>query len=1104
MTAQVVVYSGPTGSGKTARALVPYLKALRSQPPQSVLWLAPTGRAAAALRSRLLAEGLPGCFAPGATTFERLVQSAVRYASYPVRPLDALRRRRLVRQLIDQRLAEERLVFFRPLAELGGLVELVCGTISGLKRREIWPARYRQLCEARGMTERDTELLDLYQAYQQTLADNRLFDPEGLLWVAKQAIQQGQWTPLERLRVVVADGFSDFSGSQHDILEQFVRVCDTLVVTLPLEQGSPRPDLWTTPAATLEELRRRHPQLEHTPLERPQQPAWPAMAHLEATLFGNPRQATPAPDTTGLEILAASRQLGEIELVGARIRRLLTEGCPRSGGQPVSPGEIAVVFRTLGGDTAPLVREVFGRHGIPLALESTVALERVPALAALLGLMRLVVEDWPFRRLLSVLTSGYFRPDWSEWNAGETPLAVERAVRSLQVPRGRSELLEQLREEELSGGSGSLSATVEDGKGGQAAHATQGSIALRVMTRLAQVLDELPRRATLRQWASAWQRLAVRTGLWDVLAREPVAEQEAWNLAMESLKADEVLFGWMRQTPPELDRAAALASLEEVLANVPLPSDGDESGRVRVLSATSVRGLHVPYLFVAGLAEKSFPQSHHTNPLDNPLDEAEADGRDDPQAKHYREEMLLFYQVLTRATRQLTLSYPALDEAAQPLAPSPYLDEVEQACGVGTIVRTEVPDLTPIPRDEFPQTPSEFRIKALANALAGDSRLMATLVQHESSPGLAENLLAGIRLVRQRQQADRFGPAEGMLQGPAARLSCAEAFGPRRVFSATELEHYAYCPFRYFVDRVLRLRPLDDLELEIDYLARGQIVHEALALFHEQVNRAYQGPTSPASLPPEEYGRLVDETVQTLFGRHGEGTVRAAMEEIDRRLWTQWIEAYRQQHAAYDALWQECDQRPVPTAFEVSFGLPNGSGGLSTEQPLELPCADGPVRISGRIDRIDLARIAGQLVFNIIDCKSGASARFSLDKVANGTLLQLPLYALAVEELMLVGQKALPWQAGYWELQGEGFKPKNALEMHTCREGRVEPAPEWESIRATVVETVGALVATMRDGQFPVFSTDEHCTGRCPMKTICRINQIRSLEKQWQATDGQD
>ena len=50
------------------------------------------------------------------------------------------------------------------------------------------------------------------------------------------------------------------------------------------------------------------------------------MAHVERTVFSNPRTMTPAPDTAGLEILAGGRQIGEIELIGRRIKRLLLEG----------------------------------------------------------------------------------------------------------------------------------------------------------------------------------------------------------------------------------------------------------------------------------------------------------------------------------------------------------------------------------------------------------------------------------------------------------------------------------------------------------------------------------------------------------------------------------------------------------------------------------------------------------------------------------------------------------------------------------------------------------------------------------------------------------
>ena len=59
--------------------------------------------------------------------------------------------------------------------------------------------------------------------------------------------------------------------------------------------------------------------------------------------------------------------------------------------------------------------------------------------------------------------------------------------------------------------------------------------------------------------------------------------------------------------------------------------------------------------------------------------------------------MLLFYEAVTRATRRLWLSYPALDAAAQQLSPSPYLQEVERACGPGRIARCEQTDLSPVP-----------------------------------------------------------------------------------------------------------------------------------------------------------------------------------------------------------------------------------------------------------------------------------------------------------------------------------------------------------------------------------------------------------------------
>ena len=1113
MTARVTAIMGPARCGKTTRMLERYRRALVEQPPESTLWLAPTWRAAASIRDRLLTSHLRGCFSPSVMTFDRFAEAVLEASPVPVRPLNRLGKRQLVRRLLDDELAAGRLRHFGPIARTGGLVDLICDFIRELKRLDVWPDRFRQACHARGMTDKDTEVLAVYEAYQRCLTEHALYDAEGRFWSARSQLREGRRGPFERLQLVVVDGFSDFTPPEHEILKILAGWVEELLITLALEPGPRRTDLFGKPLGTLAELRRRHPGLVDEQLARPPQPDWPVMAHLEAGLFDNPRHARPAADTSGAEILAASQQLGEIELIGAYIKRLLVAGDAHSGGRPVRPGDVAVVFRSPA-DADPLVREVFGKLGIPFALESGQSLDRSTALAALVGLVRLDVDDWPFRDLLAVLAGNYFQPDWPECHDGKAAVAAERAIRALQIPRGRERLLDALQRR-----AGQTAPEDPDGQSSRENPQKQAALARSLLGRLQEVFGELPERATLAGWAIAWQKLAEQTGLLKAIeqakpsapdhaetarpARVPtsIADDVAWDRLQDALKSADALARWLGRTPPELDRREALDALLDTLRSVGVHHGADESGRVRVLSATSVRALEVPYLFFAGLAEKSFPPPDRQDRL---YSEAEYQGlirQGLPlvaRTERNREEMLLFYEVMTRATRRLYFSYPALDEAAQPLSPSPYLEEVEQACGPGRIPRTEVPDLSPVPTHDEPLSAGEFRVKAVATALEGDGSLLAGLIRLEPAAGLAESVLAGLRITDQRRDRNRFGPTEGILQSSAACEQLAARFGPQRTFRATELEQYASCPYRFFAERVLGLEPPVELALAVDYLKRGRLVHDALAALHQRINRAHGGPTSPAALEQAEYDRLADEALEEVFPRGSTNPLDDALREVDRRLWLRWAADYRRQHERYDELWKRCAGPLLPAYFEVSFGRGRGVDPLSTDRPLEISGLGEPIRIAGRIDRIDTGSVAGQTVFNVLDYKTGSSARLSLETVARGTALQLPLYVMATEQLLLAPQRAVAWQAGYWYLRKNGFTPRQALKMHASEGEGLKPEPEWQQLRRTVVEVVGALVESIRGGQFAVSSADEHCTRFCPLRTICRINQIRSLEKTWQ------
>jgi hypothetical protein len=69
--------------------------------------------------------------------------------------------------------------------------------------------------------------------------------------------------------------------------------------------------------------------------------------------------------------------------------------------------------------------------------------------------------------------------------------------------------------------------------------------------------------------------------------------------------------------------------------------------------------------------------------------------------------------------------------------------------------------------------------------------------------------------------------------------------------------------------------------------------------------------------------------------------------------------------------------------------------------------------------------------------------------------------------------------------------------MHEVRDGALVATEAWEATRALLVARIGEIIGAIRRGEFPVFNDNPQCTTYCDLRTICRIAQVRSLEKQW-------
>ncbi len=345
--------------------------------------------------------------------------------------------------------------------------------------------------------------------------------------------------------------------------------------------------------------------------------ASPVLFHLERRLFETPERIAELDD--GLVTLAAAGERAEAEQIGGEIARLLDAGA--------DPDEIAIVVRSPDRH-GPLLDEVLGGLGIPVAVDASVRFASTATGRSLIALLRAVGEGGTAEDVLAFLRApARARPRDVDW--------LEQRVRRRSM-RGAAETLEYWTERNW-----------EPHEVERLRDAPASTLAVAVGA-IARELAERPQR-----------RSAPRAG-------------RATTLELRAAAAAEAALREVGELPGAAPTREDLISLLEEL-EVPLWR-GPAEGRVRVLSPYRVRARRVRHLFVASLQEGEFPSHNPGDPLLG--DERRADlglpARRDPE----QEERYLFYACVSRPSDRLYLSWRDSDDDGQVLPPSPFLEDV--------------------------------------------------------------------------------------------------------------------------------------------------------------------------------------------------------------------------------------------------------------------------------------------------------------------------------------------------------------------------------------------------------------------------------------------
>ena len=657
-----------------------------------------------------------------------------------------------------------------------------------------------------------------------------------------------------------------------------------------------------------------------------------------------------------LTVQPAPDEQRELEFIALRIKQLVHE-------DRVPLEDIAVVART-GREDARLAFSILGNAGIPATARIRTPLDQVPAIKAVLALLRGSALGWPYRAMRQLLESSYF--DLQVDLRAIDHLATERRI------EGLDQWLARLR-----------GLTTRIDAAGKGDDVEKAGLKVDRVTRDADALTAFRDQAVrlegsrpIADWLALTREL-LDPGWFEFrkrLCQEVGGRWDLVRLDQQGVDAlDEMLREWQVAGSPT-DPVSPLEWYESVrrfLANNEIALSTPVRTGVQVLEAHEAALIPFAHTFVIHANDGEFPKLPASGGL---YDDEERKllaglglGVADRDRQLQRERAL--WRAVT-AGPAVTITYRTADANGVPLLPSLMVPAHDESSA--------------IPRTRFtwptPFTPHHADRTATA-LLPGAIRV-------------PEPLPIRLAILRAFAESRRLGSPDGArpagvlsawngeLRDPAVLALLGTRWGQERPWSPSALEQYAQNPFLFLLERVLYLEEKLEAEEDLTPMKRGSVIHSLLERFYGE----YTGPF-PGTLTAE-VSALFDAVADEVFRE-----VEAEGEWLGLEpVWVVKRDEIRETVREFLAWELEEFGAWRPHARELAFGM-SETDPVARVEGTDLSGTPVAMLLRGRIDRVDVRQAFGA-EHRVVDYKSGTIPEMKY--YADGAALQGPIYLAAL------------------------------------------------------------------------------------------------------------
>ena len=757
------------------------------------------------------------------------------------------------------------------------------------------------------------------------------------------------------------------------------------------------------------------------------------------------------------QINALSRE-EEVELIAKEIKRLLHI-------DKVEPEKICIVFNLIG-NYSTIIRDRFNVYGIPFNLTDRFSLSIAPPVKALLGLLEILENDFYYKNIFRAFGSGFL---------GFMGIDISDLLKTsveLKIVSGYENWMNKI-----------ITAIAELSSPDE--HSNNNDEKLKSykkaksdLEKINSKLEPFAGKLNMEEFRENILALIYKLNLPAVLLQAPsdVVENDAIAFNSFIKMIDEVTnlnkleYGNEEIFPLHFYLNQLRTTSAFTRYNVPeKPGYG-----VQITTLNEIRGLNFDYLFIGGLNDGDLPTRFTPEIFFSGSFARE-------EVQHQVEQRYLFYQSLCTWKKKLFLSFPQTDDKRE-LVQSSFLQDFNALFETKEISKLDFKN----------EIYSKEELLDLLGKISPEKRSAFKLPEEINVDIISIN--HSIEIDKKRIE-EPFGESEfsgfifkdvsDELKAKLNKISEGE-------FSATQLENYAKCPYKYFVENVLRLETIAEPVEELEAFEYGSLIHSVLYEFYTKLK---EKGIVLSNCNDDEFKAAENLLFKIAERKFDELKLNPEFSFYEREKLLG-INGKRSQSLLYKFLEEERknDNGYVPEFFELSFGK------VKHEEKLSIKFKEGvnagKVKLKGKIDRIDINE--KEKTLKVIDYKLGG-VKPTAEDLSTGISLQLPLYLFAAKELIKkeLGKEYQPAGAQIFSLKfNEDNFGKKSISIKTRRSKTINIEEEIDVAEEMIkicLEMVNIFTEDISQGKFHLSTLKDReakVCRFCDFKRICRIQEV--------------